>query len=54
MVKSVGVPKHVFAEGVTVITPKVGNAPEFAALKDAIFPIPEAPKPIVEFEFVQL
>ena len=53
MVKLKGVPKHPFAFGVTVIVAITGTKPKFKVLKLAIFPLPEAAKPIVGVSFVQ-
>ena len=54
MLKVVGKPTHVNAEGVTVKTPVIGANPKFVPLKLAIFPVPLAPIPIPAFVFVQL
>ena len=53
MVKLKGVPKHPFAFGVTVMVAVTGTNPEFIVLKLAIFPLPEAAKPIDGVSFVQ-
>jgi hypothetical protein len=41
------------ADGVTVIVDVTGFTPVFVAVKDTIFPIPLAPKPMAVLEFVQ-
>jgi hypothetical protein len=40
--------------GVTVIVAVIGTAVLFIAVKDGIFPLPEAAKPIAEILFVQV
>ena len=47
-------PLHPLARGVMVIVDVTGFAVVLLALNDEIFPVPLAPKPIEEFEFVQL
>ena len=40
--------------GVTVIVAIIGLVVSFTGVKTAIFPVPEAPKPILGVSFVQL
>lgn len=40
--------------GVTVIVPVMGDVVVFVAVKDAMLPVPLAPKPIVVLELDQL
>ena len=47
-------PEHVPETGVTVIVPEIGVVPVFVPTKEAMFPVPFAPRPIAVFEFVQL
>ena len=47
-------PKHVPEVGVTVIVPEIGVVPVFVPTKEAIFPVPFAPRPIAVFELDQL
>jgi hypothetical protein len=54
ILKLAGVPTQELADGVTVTIPVTGEAPVLLEVKEAMFPSPEAPKPIVAFELVQL
>jgi hypothetical protein len=54
ILKLVGVPIHVNAEGVTVTTPIVELVPVFIPLKPEIFPVPFPVKPIVVLVLLQL
>jgi hypothetical protein len=54
MVNDVGVPGHPLAMGVTVMVAVMGADVALVALKEAIFPIPEAPKPMAGLLLVQL
>lgn len=53
MVKSIGVPGHPFAFGVTVIVAVIGVNPVFVVVKLLIGPFPVAAKPIEGLSFVQ-
>ena len=46
MLKATGVPWHVLEIGVTVIFAAIGAGPELDAIKGAMEPVPEVPKPI--------
>jgi hypothetical protein len=46
MVNVITGPVHPFADGVTVIVPKMGTAPGLVATNDGIFPVPFAASPI--------
>ena len=48
------VPTQPFTVGVTTIVPDIAAAPEFVAVKEAMFPVPEAAKPIVLLLLVQV
>jgi hypothetical protein len=48
------VPAQPAADGVIVIVPNIADVLGSAAVKDAIFPNPVAPRPIAVFEFTQL
>jgi hypothetical protein len=50
----VGAPLHPLALGVIVIVDVTGLGVVLIALNDEIFPVPFAPNPIDEFEFVQV
>ena len=56
--KDLGVPVHVrpplVYEGVTVIVAVTGDVPALTAAKEAILPVPLAPRPMVVLLFVQL
>lgn len=59
IVYELGVPEHDVAGsgplyGVTVIVAVIGVRPVFVAVKEEIFPVPEAGIPIEEFEFVHV
>ena len=54
MVKETGEPGQPFIVGVTVMVPVVGALVVLVAVKEAIFPLPLAAKPIVVLLFVQL
>ena len=53
MEKIIGGPTHPFADGVTVIVAITGDVPPFVAVKEGIFPVPLAGKPIEGALFVQ-
>ena len=53
MVKVVGVPRHPFAFGITVIVAITGDIPVFVVVKLGMLPLPEAAKPIDGASFVQ-
>jgi hypothetical protein len=53
-VKVIGVPLQVAATGVIVTVETTGSDVALTALNEAMFPVPFAPNPIDEFEFVQL
>ena len=53
MVKVVSFPMQLFAEGVKVMVAVTGAVPVFIAVKDAIVPVPEAPRPMDVFELLQ-
>jgi len=53
MVNVVSLPVQLFAEGVKVMVAVTGTVPVFIAVKDAIVPVPEAPRPIDVFELLQ-
>ena len=53
MVKEADGPRHP-VEGVTVIVAVIGDDPGLAAMKDGIFPVPLAGKPIAVLVFVQV
>ena len=48
------VPVHPLAEGVTVIVDTTGAVPVFEAVKEGVFPVPLAARPILALLFVQL
>ena len=52
-VKVMGVPMQPFAFGVTVILAIKGDKPLFVVVKEAMFPLPVAAKPIDVLSFVQ-
>ena len=54
IVKLSGVPTQPADDGVTVIVPLIGAAVALVPVKDAILPLPEAPRPIAVLLFVQL
>ena len=54
MVNVCGIPGHPAADGVTVIVAVTGALVKLVAVKDGIFPLPAAPRPIVVLLFVQL
>jgi hypothetical protein len=54
MVNVAGMPVQLAADGVTVIVAVIGALVKLIAVKDAILPVPLAPKPIDVFVFVQL
>jgi hypothetical protein len=54
IVKVCGVPVHGPKTGVTVIVDVIGSAVALVAVKDAMFPLPDAASPIAVFELVQL
>jgi hypothetical protein len=54
IVNVLGVPVHPFADGVTVMVAVTGAVPVFVAVKELIFPVPLAPKPIDVVLLVQL
>jgi hypothetical protein len=47
-------PWHPFIIGVMVITAVTGSVPVLMAVKDGMFPVPDAASPIDGFELVQL
>jgi hypothetical protein len=49
-----GLPIQVLSVGVTVIVPDNAEAPEFAAVKEGTFPVPDPESPMPVSEFVQL
>jgi hypothetical protein len=53
MEKVLGVPGQSFAFGVTVMLAITGVEPRFMAVKEAMFPLPLAAKPILVLSFVQ-
>ena len=53
MVNEVSEPIQLFAEGVKVMVAVTGTVPVFTAVKDAIVPVPEAPRPMDVFELLQ-
>ena len=48
-----GVPGHPAKVGVTVIVPEMAAVVPLVAVKEGIFPVPDAPIPIAVFEFDQ-
>lgn len=54
MVNEVGVPTQLFAVGVTVTVPEMGVVPGFVPVKDGMFPLPLAAKPMAELLLVQV
>jgi hypothetical protein len=48
------VPVQPAAAGVMVTIPEIGTIPVFAAVNEAIFPVPDAPRPIAVLLLVQL
>ena len=54
IVKSVGAPKHEFAEGVTVTTPLMVEPLELVAPNGVMFPVPDAPRPTPVFVLLQV
>ena len=51
IVNVVGVPGHPLAVGVAVIVEMIGDEVAFIPVNEAIFPVPLAPKPLVELSF---
>ena len=51
IVNVTGVPEQVALFGVTVIVAVIGDAVTFVGVKEAMFPVPVAAKPIVELSF---
>jgi hypothetical protein len=54
IVNVIGVPEQLFADGVIVIVPDIGDVPVFFAVKEEILPDPLGPSPIAVLLFVQL
>jgi hypothetical protein len=54
IVKVCDVPGQPFAVGVTVMVAVTGAVPVFVAVKEVIFPVPLAARPILVVLFVQL
>ena len=49
-----GVPGQLFTVGITVIVALIDEVPVLVALKPAMFPVPEAPKPIAVLLFAHV
>jgi len=53
-VKVCDIPAHPFADGVTVITPVIDAVLLLVAVKEDIFPVPDAPRPMAVLELTQV